>query len=822
VAPTTGSAGSSSGVALDLSLPQQGLASPSALRTADIRSATIRLPKGFSLNASVADGLAGCTEEEVGFAPDERQLVNIGASGAPAILVFGQSATVPIPELASAQEVQSRLEALPGVRPGDVTVSGRPGGPWTVDFGGSLRGRDVPPISGVHSALQRLVIKATGGTYALEFEGEATGPLPFDADAATVEAALEALPAIAPGGVTVSGGPQTGGAVFRIVFGGSRAWTEVPQITTTSSLAGPGSFAQTYVLAEGGGPVVTRTIEQGGSLRFDGAEVGCPEGSKIADGEVTTPLLPSPLRAGVYVASQGENPFDSRYGVYIVAEGDGTRLKLPGWLEIEPGSERIVARFEDLPQVPISNLELRFKDGNRGLMTTPERCGTYRTDWEITPWSQSTPVSGSSEFEIDEECVPEGRPLVFSAGSNSPNAGAFTSFAMRVARPRRSSPLRRIRVTAPAGLAATLAGVGRCPEGVADALTGASATDDLGGAAIACPNDSRIGSVVAGIGRGAPFYVEPGDLFLAGPYKDAPLSAVAVVPAIGGPFDLGELAVRIAIYVDPDTAQVTAVSDPLPTVVAGVPLELRDVGVNVDRPGFVINPTNCAEQIVGATIEKADESDVNLSQRFQIGSCADLGFAPRVRVGIDSGTGRNGHPRIAVRIIPGSGDAGIASATVSLPPGELLDVRRLRRLCPRRLSPEQCPSSTALGQARLWSPLLRAPLKGPIYVRAPSQGLPDLVAALHSGKFRILLRGHVGAHAGRLKVRLPALPDVPLSKAIVTLVGGRRGIVVNSASLCRRSGSATVALRAQSGRRVEFRPAIRLEGGRRRRGACGG
>jgi hypothetical protein len=811
IAPTTRSAGAASGLDVKLHLPQETFTNPQGLRTADLRKVEVTLPKGISIDPSVADGLASCTKDEVGFDSNERQLTNVGARGAPVTLGFDGQTTADLPGLASAQEVQAALVALQNVREGDVAVAGRRGGPWQVDFAGSLTGRDVPTITGVLSEVQRLAIKADGGTYTLGFDGKETESLSFDADAVTVQTALEALPGVGPGDVTVTGGHVENGAVFRIVFGGSLIRTDVPEIETTSSLTGSGSFVKVYALAEGGSAASVRTIAQGGGLRFNDRTVHCPEGSKIAGGEVTTPLLPGPLPASIYVTSRTDNPFDSGFGAYLVVAGDGVVFKVAGRLEIEPDSGRLVVLFENMPQLPIADLILRFKGGIRGVVTTPRECGSYQSKWELTPWSTGTPTKGTSEFVIDEGCT-DRTPLGFDAGSSSALGGSFTSFATDFRRSARSPSLTGVAVSAPPGLTAKIAGVARCSEAAITALAGSAGPTEGREIGASCPDSSQIGTVTMGVGSGSPFYPSTGKAFLAGPYKAAPLSMVVVAPALAGPFDLGQAVVRAALYIDPETAQIRAVSDPLPTMLEGVPLEIRDLRVNVDRAGFATNPTSCREKSVTGTIEQADGVASDVSDRFQVGSCADLGFKPRVRFRLSGGIHRNGHPAINIEIAPGAADANISSVVFTLPTGELLDAHRLPALCSHDVSPEGCPGSSELGQGRLWSPLLDAPLEGSIYLRTPTGRLPDLLVDLRQSKFHVVIHGHTIATDGHLRVRFPALPDIPISRAIFTLAGGRRGIFVNSETLCGRSPRGMVALKAHNGKQRRLLPKVSLHG----------
>jgi hypothetical protein len=798
VRPTTRSAAAPSGIDVALHLSQQAYTSPDTLRMADIRRAAVTLPTGVSINPSAADGLGTCSEAEVGFDPNERQIVDIGGTGGPVALAFGGETTGELPDRAPAAAVESALESLPGAGVGDVRVSGRRGGPWQVDFGGSKAGVDVPTIAGAHSEVERLAVRADGGSYSLAFESRSTGPIPFDASAATIQSALEGI-GLTASEVAASGGRQGAGFVFRIAFGGDLADAVVPQIVATSALSGSESFAKTYVLDEGGSPVATRTVEEGGSLRFDGSQPKCPDASKIASGEIDSPLLANPLAVSVYLADRRNTPFDSPYGLYLVAAGEGILFKVPGRIDFDAESGRVIITFENVPQLPIEDLELRFKSGNRAIATTPADCGDYQASWRVTPWARDAPATGTSTFGIDQGCAPDSAPPRFNAGSSSGVAGAFTAFAARVARSSSSPQISRISMLLPPGLSANLAGVGRCPESQQGAAV-AAPTGLTAGPPPECPASSQVGTVTVGVGSGSPFYVEPGKVFLAGPYRDAPLSLLVTAPLEAGPFDLGDAVVRVAVYVDPETARIRLVSDPLPTAAMGIPLEFRDLRVNLDRAAFLLNPTDCRETSVDGSIERIGMPAAAVSDRFEVGSCGDLGFDPSVRFRVSGAVRRNGHPAIGVELRTRSGDANIAGADFALPATQLLDLNHIRALCGDELAPEDCPADSVIGRATLWSRLLDAPLEGRIYLREPSGRLPDLLADLRGGGLHLVLHGRISTPPGRLRLRFQNLPDLPFSRALFRFRGGRRGIVVNSESLCRHLGDARVDLSANNGR----------------------
>jgi hypothetical protein len=330
---------------------------------------------------------------------------------------------------------------------------------------------------------------------------------------------------------------------------------------------------------------------------------------------------------------------------------------------------------------------------------------------------------------------------------------------------------------------------------------------DLGSVSIGAP----VGSVRVDAGLGSPLAVD-GTVYLGGPYDGAPYSLEIVVPAQVGPFDLGTIVERAAVSVDPVTAQVSVRSDPLPQILAGVPLELRGLTLDLDRPGFVRNPTSCEPMAITGSATTSLGQTASLSERFQVGDCAKLPFKPKLGLRFSGGLGRNGHPGVHAVLSGNPRGAALASVGFTLPAGELLDLRHLPQICPRTLAPSLCPESSRLGALHLDSPFVDGPIEGSVYLRASSRGLPDLIAAVRSGGLAFVLHGHAAAHDGRLRVHFGSLPDVPVSRAVFNLAGGRSGIVVNSRPLCAGPGTVAATATAHNGMRRTMDVVPRLAG----------
>lgn len=546
----------------------------------------------------------------------------------------------------------------------------------------------------------------------------------------------------------------------------------------------------------------------------------CPPGSKVGTVEVQTPLLDHPIQGSVFIATQGENPFGTLLALYIAVEDPrtGVVVKLAGKVEPDPVGGQLTATFTENPQLPFEHFTLDFTGGPRAALTTPSTCGTYTTTSRLTPWSAP---EGADALPTDSFVISSGAgggPCAstesqlpnspsFEAGTLTPEAAAFSPFLAALSRENGSQRFGALNMTLPPGLSAKLAGVGECPEAQ---IAQAQARSGPGQGAAekanpSCPAGSEVGVVDVGAGSGNPLFVR-GHIYLAGPYKGAPLSLAIVTPAVAGPFDLGTVVVRAALYVDEATAQVRVKSDPIPQILQGIPLDVRSVAVDVGRPDFSLNPTDCEQLAVAGEEISAGGAIAPLSDRFQVGRCGKLGFSPKLDLQMKGARKRAGHPALRAVLTQPSGQANIARTAVILPPTTFIDQGHISNPCTRpQFAEGKCPRSSVLGKARVFTPLLDQPLEGPLYFRSNGgeRELPDIVADLR-GKVHIVLVGFVdsvlrkGASASRTRTTFAHVPDAPVSKAILELNGGKKGLLVNSANLCKVPNKATVKMVAHN------------------------
>jgi hypothetical protein len=537
--------------------------------------------------------------------------------------------------------------------------------------------------------------------------------------------------------------------------------------------------------------------------RFDAEPARCPSAAKIGTAELTTPLLGEPLAGRLYLAAPGLAPQGSSFAAFLVLEGEGVNVKLPIRLDAGEADGLISVSVDDLPQLALSRFELHLEQGPRAVFHTPSRCGPLAIDYELASWAGRPPIRSSAPVALDRDC-PTGRFAPgLSAGSVNDRAGASSVFTAEVRRSDGESSLSGLSLLLPPGLSAALGSVPLCPPDPA--------------AAGACPPASRLGYLRVALGPGpAPLWVPSGPdpdsaVYLAGPYRGAPYSLLATVPARAGPFDFGAVTERAAVHIDSSEARARVDFEPLPRILAGVPLDYRAVRLVLDRPDFIHNPTSCQPMRVAGTATSSGGSLAALSDRFQAADCAALRFRPRVSLHLST-PARNAHPALRTTVRSAAGEADISAAGFSLPSAELLDLHRLRALCPRDLAVDRCPPDSRLGSVRIWSPLSAAPLEGPVYLREPAKGLPDLITEVRGGGVELILHGHITGAEGSTGIALTSLPDLALSKAVITLSGGRHGIIVNSKPLCRDPdpgrGEATFA--AHNGKRRLFRPKLKL------------
>jgi hypothetical protein len=566
--------------------------------------------------------------------------------------------------------------------------------------------------------------------------------------------------------------------------------------------------------------------------------VTCPDNSQYGTLTLHTPILPesSPPKGFIYIAKQGENPFHDFLALYLVIEEPekGILVKIPGRVDLDPTTGQIKTTFDELPQFPVSDMELNLKGGVRAALVEPSTCGTKTIAAEFFTWQDPTTAhTVKSSYDVTEK--PDGSPCVdnlgerpfkpqMEAGTVNNAGGSYSPFSFRLTRTDNDQEFSQLVVTLPPGLAARFAGVSICSDAAiaqAEARTGAG-QGALEQAEPSCPASSQIGTTEVGVGVGVPLTYVPGKVYLAGPYKGAPISIVVISPAVVGPYDLGVIAVRTALDVNPITAQGSATSDPFPQIFQGIPVRIRDIRLDLDRPDFTLNPTSCAEKQIDAHITgtggdvdtTADDTTANLTNRFQAADCASLAFKPKLGLKLFGGTKRGDFPKLrAILTYPKGGRyANVATASVALPHSEFLEQGHIKTVCTRvQFAADQCPAASIYGKAIAKTPLFSTPLEGPVYLRSSSNLLPDLVAVLKgpaSQPVEIDLDGRIDSFHGGIRTTFSVVPDAPVESFKLEFQGGKKSLLVNSTNLCRSNSKATARFTAQNGAALTLRPAL--------------
>ena len=523
----------------------------------------------------------------------------------------------------------------------------------------------------------------------------------------------------------------------------------------------------------------------------------CPNASKIATVTIHSPLLPNPISGAVYLATQNQNPFGSLIALYIIAEDpiSGSVVKLAGEVKLSPQGQ-ITTTFQNDPQLPFEDAELHFFGGERAPLATPAFCKSYTTTASYEPWSGNPPATASDSFQITSG--PNGAPcpgasLPFApsltGGSTNIQAGAFTPFTTTFSRPDGNQDLQGITLRMPPGLSGTLTGVPLCGEAQANAGS--------------CPEASLIGETIVSVGVGAdPFSVKGGKVYITAPYKGAPFGLSIVNPAKAGPFDLGQVIVRAKLEVDPITAALTVSTDPsgpyaIPTALDGIPLQIKHVAVTITRPGFTFNPTNCAAQSIGATMQSAEGSSASTSIPFQVTNCATLKFAPKFSASTAAKTSKAKGASLKVKLsyptAPFGSQANISTVKVELPRELPSRLTTLQKACTAQTfaaNPASCPAASQIGSARATTPLLPVPLEGPAYfVSHGNEAFPSLIMVLQGYGVTVDLIGTTLIRKGITSSTFKTVPDVPVGSFELNLPQGPYSALAANANLCTKTAT---------------------------------
>jgi hypothetical protein len=576
----------------------------------------------------------------------------------------------------------------------------------------------------------------------------------------------------------------------------------------------------------------TRLNQATDTDEFNTLPVSCPDGSKVGTVRIKTPLLSHELEGWVYLASpapngeEAKNPFGSLVALYLVAEDpvSGVLVKLAGEGQLDEGRLRIATTFRNAPEVPFEELSLDLFGGPRASVTTPLSCGSYATSGVFTPWSGTGPVNVLAPAEdflitsgVGGSGCPSGVPFApgFTAYSQNTQAGAFTNFSVELSRPDGDQALSGVSVHLPPGIAALLSTVQLC--------------SDAQAAASECPPSSEVGEATAVAGLGSePYVQEGGKVFITGPYGDAPFGLEIVTPAKAGPFDLGYVTVRSKLYIDPNNASVTIVSDPLPTQIRGIPLQLKRVLVTVDRPGFEFNPTSCDPMEIAGTITGAEHASAAVATPFQVGNCSALPFSPQLKASAVGHGSKAEGTTFKVTVTSGGtnngrvAQAGIAKVDLQLPKQLSSRLPTLQQACPDSVfnqNPASCDEGSVIGYATIHTPVLKNPLTGPAYlVSHGGAAFPDVEFLLQGEGIELILDGQTDIKGEVTYSKFESTPDAPFTIFETVLPAGPHGVLTPNVpeskrfSLCGETLVMPTTMIAHNGLRIDQETTVAVTG----------
>jgi hypothetical protein len=539
-------------------------------------------------------------------------------------------------------------------------------------------------------------------------------------------------------------------------------------------------------------------------------ESSCPNASVLGTAKVTTPLLAEPLTGYVFLAEPGCDPCSNQdasdgnmFKLYLQLEGSGIVQKVPGTIYVNTTTGQLTTKFLENPQFPVSEVQLAFKGGLRAGLATPQSCGTFTSTSDMTPWSTPyTPdATPAASFPISWDgnggACPASPPLTpsFSAGTSNPNAGQFSPFTLTFAREDRQQDLSGIQVKMPPGLLGSITGVPLCDEAEANAGT--------------CSPSSRIGTMTVAAGPGGhPFYTQ-GSIYLTEHYGGAPFGLSIVVPTVAGPFNLGNVVVRSRIDIDPTTSALTVTSNPLPQILDGIPIRLRTANVTIERPGFMFNPTNCAQQHITATISGAQGATANVTTPFAVSGCAGLHFGPKFTVSTSGKTSRARGASLDAKVVfPAGAQSNIRTVKVDLPkqlPSRLTTLQKACTAAQFESNPAGCPAASVIGTARTSTPILPVELTGPVYfVSHGGEAFPSLVIVLQGDGVRVdLTAATFISKAGITSSTFRTIPDVPVNSFEIYLPEGKYSALAANGNLCSSSLEMPTAFTAQDGSQLK-------------------
>lgn len=543
----------------------------------------------------------------------------------------------------------------------------------------------------------------------------------------------------------------------------------------------------------------------------------CPAASKIGTVTLKVPGLPAnePLEGNIYLGGPETGPITGPpYTVYIDAESAryGVKVRLKGEVVPNEATGQLTATFAENPEQPFSEMILHFTGGPLAPIANPLTCAAANTQVSLSPYS-GTPASvvpSVAPFTVNSNGGACLSPLPFtptqSTGELTPNAGAKTSLALNFERKGGEQYLSTISTKLAPGMLGLIPTVKPCEEPQAAAGT--------------CAATSLIGVATIKAGAGTAPFTFSGPVFLTGPYGGAPYGLSVAVPAVAGPFNLGTVVTRATISVNPYTAQVT-VAGTLPTIVKGVPLRIRSLSININKPGYLINPTNCGalsteSSLTGFTPGVPGTVSASVKTPFQVANCSALAFKPAFTAASEAKTSKANGASLETTINQPAGQANMKSVLVQLPrqlPSRLSTLQKACLQATFEANPYDCPTGSRVGGARANTPALPGKLQGPAYlVSHGGAAFPDLDLVMEADGVRVIVVGNTDIKHSITTTNFAANPDVPISSITVNLPLGPHSALAANGNLCANPLIEPTTITAQNGKVVKQNTKINVRG----------
>ncbi len=483
---------------------------------------------------------------------------------------------------------------------------------------------------------------------------------------------------------------------------------------------------------------------------------------------------------------------------------------------------------------------MKLRQGATSPLVSPPACGSYDAQASLTPWSapESPQQLYSPVFAIEDgvgggPCPAGGIPPFHPgivAGTLNNSAGSYSPMDIHITRNDGEQEITRFTSILPAGLTAKLTGIPFCPDAEIEAakhVTGAQEEAEP-----SCPKDSEIGHSLVGAGVGSVLAYTPGKIYMAGPYNGAPFSVVSITSAKVGPFDLGTVVIRFALNINPETAVVTVdakASDPIPHIIDGIVIHVRDIHVYIDRPEFMINPTNCDPESFAATVDgagadftnSADQDPVTVNNSFQMANCQNLQFKPTFKVSTSGKPSRLDGESLSVKLsypnAPQGTQTNIKLVKVELPKQLPSRLPTLQKACPETTfvtNPALCPPASVIGHATATTPILPVPLTGPAYfVSYGGAKFPELIIVLQGYGVTLDLHGETYiSKQGVTSSTFKTVPDDPIGSFELTLPQGRFSALAALGNPCKGTLTMPTEFLAQNGDAIRQQTKIAVTG----------